>query len=295
MLPKRNKGPPASPGEKRWDRLHSVAIWLEMSYKILTHWTWLNCKKLSPRKEIFVTQEVSDSSSARLVTWHSQRAVRIAWYCHPESKEKIVPWNQHGQAQLITLPWHQGALQLLLQATALLWECFPPLWAGADSVPQPWFSTAAATCFSPWAGLRQTKQQGPLLSLMSSTGCAMQGTGLVPVLNPQTSLILGMQMCSWLICSTSPNGMAGFELISKLPWGSTSCQKFQLKPKTHAICATSASPRLLEPNEKVRQTQGKSGIISLEVLEFYFEKGTRLVFKNIMTIFPPQEFSYSKS
>lgn len=137
MLPKRNKGPPASPGEKRWDRLHSVAIWLEMSYKILTHWTWLNCKKLSPRKEIFVTQEVSDSSSARLVTWHSQRAVRIAWYCHPESKEKIVPWNQHGQAQLITLPWHQGALQLLLQATALLWECFPPLWAGADSVPGP--------------------------------------------------------------------------------------------------------------------------------------------------------------
>lgn len=70
MLPKRNKGPPVSPGEKRWDRLHSVAIWLEMSYKILTIGTWLNCKKLSPRKEVLVTQKVSGSSGARQTRLH---------------------------------------------------------------------------------------------------------------------------------------------------------------------------------------------------------------------------------
>lgn len=74
--------------------------------------------------------EVSDSSSAHLVTWHSQRAVRIAWYCRPESKEKIFPWNQHGQAQSKTL-------QLLLQAAALLWECLPPLGAGTGQCSSP--------------------------------------------------------------------------------------------------------------------------------------------------------------
>lgn len=60
-------------GEERWDQLQLVAIWLEMSYKILTHWLnrpWLNCKKLSPRKEVFVTHTVSDSSSTLQTRLH---------------------------------------------------------------------------------------------------------------------------------------------------------------------------------------------------------------------------------
>lgn len=109
--------------------------------------------------------------------------------------------------------------------------------------------------------------QGLLLSLTSSIGCARQGTVLVPVLNPQMSLTLGVQMCSWLMCST--NGMPGFELTSKLPWESTSCQKFQLKPKPHAICATSASLRLLGPNEKVTDRhKGNSGLFLLKYWNF---------------------------
>lgn len=47
--------------------------------------------------------------------------------------------------------------------------------------------------------------------------------------------------------------------------------------------------------ESYRQTQGKSWIISPKVLEFYFKVRTRFVFKNIMMIFHPQEFSHSKS
>lgn len=111
--------------------------------------------------------------------------------------------------------------------------------------------------------------QDLLLSLTSSTGCARQGTVLVPVLNSQMSLTLGVHTCSWLMCSTSPNGMAGFELTSKLPWESTYCQKFQLKSKTHAVCATSASLRLLEPNEKVTDRHnGNPGLFLLKYWNF---------------------------
>lgn len=112
MLPKWNKGPPTSLGEERWDQLQLVAIWLEMSYKILTHWLnrpWLNCKKLSPRKEVFVTHSLwLLQHSPDTATSHSQRAVRIAWYCHPESNEKTFSslmsttptwaWHRRGSA-----------------------------------------------------------------------------------------------------------------------------------------------------------------------------------------------------
>lgn len=214
MLPKWNKGPPASSEEKRWDQLHSVAIWLDMSYKILTHWTWLNCKIFHPQRRSLL-----------------HRSLRLL-----QCSSGYMTFSKSCKDRMILSSWKQGE---------------------DISMKPAWTSRIPNSALA----------QGLLLSLTSSIGCARQGTVLVPVLNPQMSLTLGVQTCSWLMCST--NGMPGFELTSKLPWESTSCQKFQLKPKPHAICATSASLRLLEPNEKVTDRhKGNSGLFLLKYWNF---------------------------
>lgn len=108
------------------------------------------------QKEDLCYTEVSNSSSALLVTWHSQRAVRIAWYCRPESKEKILPWNQHGQAQFKTLPGPRKLCSCSSWQQPCSGNAFPFCDLGLRAQPgsaQHW------PVLWPWVGVRHTKHR----------------------------------------------------------------------------------------------------------------------------------------
>lgn len=85
-----------------------------------------------------------------VVTLRSQRAVRTAWYCRPESNEKTRSWKEHWGTQLLTQRGTGGALQ----ATALLSILTELQWIqlGPDLEKQCFY-------FSTLAGLRQASTE----------------------------------------------------------------------------------------------------------------------------------------
>lgn len=237
MLPKRNKGPPASSGEKRWDRLHSVAIWLDMPYKILTHWTWLNCGIFHPERRSLL-----------------HRSLRLL-----QCSSGYMTFSKSCKDRMILSSWKQG-------------EDIPmkPAWTSTiqNSVAAPAGSSLALgmpslsgswdwSVLQPWAALGHTKHR-----VFSWAWCPAQAvcTGLVPVLSPHMSLTLGVQTCSWL-CAPQ----------TQMEWQVWSDKKTALREhflpeipvQTQNMCnlATSASLRLQEPKLQTERYKGNPGLL----------------------------------
>lgn len=204
MLPKRNKGPPASLGEKRWDWLHSVAIWLEMSYKILTHWTWLSCKKLSLRKEVFVTESLTPPALTRhgYITFSKSckdRMILSSWkqwediFMKPALIIMTCNFARHRRGSAAAPADNSLAFIMLF----ILDELELIQWSGSVSAKQ------LSLTLAPW--FEACKQQDLLTSLTFSVGCALlkkirHQHWAGAVMNPQVSvpncisLILNMQI-----------------------------------------------------------------------------------------------------
>lgn len=271
MLPKRNKGPPASSGEKRWDLLHSVAIWLDMPYKILTHWTWLNCGIFHPERRSLL-----------------HRSLRLL-----QCSSGYMTFSKSCKDRMILSSWKQG-------------EDIPmkPAWTSTiqNSVAAPAGSSLALgmpspsgswdwSVLQPWAGLGHTKHR-----VFSWAWCPAQAV---------LGRALGWCLCSALTCPWpwvckhalgyvlhKPKWNGRFDPTRKLPWGSISCQKFQFKHKTRAILQP--QPLWGSKSQSYRQRDTR------EILDYFWSIGILLWDKNqnskAQRWFPPtEEFSYSKS
>lgn len=93
-----------------------------------------------------------------------------------------------------------------------------------------------------------------------------------------------------LICFKSPNEIAAFELLKKLPWRAASSQEHhQLKTRAREI---PASLRFVDPNKRAGDTLGKYQIAFHGALKFYFEVTTTVIFKN--NNFFPQDLLFQK-